>query len=396
MAEIEFRAINKVFADGTRPLRDLDFRVGDGEFMVVVGPSGCGKSTLLRLLAGLEAPSSGEILIDGRIVNDWPAQKRNTAMVFQDYALYPHMKVAENLAFPLRMQGMARAERQRRVAETAAMLGLSDVLHRLPRQLSGGQRQRVAMGRAVIRQPSVFLLDEPLSNVDAKLRVQLRVEIAALQARLGTTILYVTHDQVEASTLGHRVALMRDGVLQQVASPREIYDRPNNVFVASFVGNPGMNLIPVRLDTAAADGEAGALSLPRSLTESSRRACGPVAFVGFRPEALSLTPPGADDLGLAVRIEAVESLGHEQLVYAALPSSTDPSLDHAGELLRDLGLAANRIVARVAPTLQIEIGASCRLSVATRRLTLFGADGQRIDPMMAGVHQARDAASVLA
>jgi ABC-type sugar transport system ATPase subunit len=248
MAAVDFDRVQKIFPGGTRAVGDFTLQIGDGELLVIVGPSGCGKSTLLRMLAGLDTVSDGEIRIDGRRVNDLAPQERNVAMVFQDYALYPHMTVAGNLEFPLRMRGAARAEIATRVREVAELLEIAALLDRLPKQLSGGQRQRVAMGRALVRKPTVFLLDEPLSNLDAKLRVQVRAEIGALQQRTRTTMVYVTHDQVEAMTLGQRVAVMDRGILQQCAPPVEIYARPVNTFVASFIGNPPMNLLPVQVD----------------------------------------------------------------------------------------------------------------------------------------------------
>ncbi|MGB7934284.1 MAG: ATP-binding cassette domain-containing protein, partial [Gammaproteobacteria bacterium] len=244
MAEITLDKVNKRFPDGTDAVRDASLVIHDGEFFILVGPSGCGKSTLLQLIVGLEELSSGELRVDGRLVNDVDPRDRNMAMVFQNYALYPHLSVRENIAFPLRMKKLPAAEIERRVAETAAILELGELLGRKPGSLSGGQRQRVAMGRAIVREPVAFLLDEPLSNLDARLRTQMRAEIARLQRRLGTTTIYVTHDQTEAMTLGDRVAVMREGVIQQTGSPRELYERPRNLFVAGFMGSPAMNVLP--------------------------------------------------------------------------------------------------------------------------------------------------------
>jgi multiple sugar transport system ATP-binding protein len=310
MASVEFRAVRKAF-DGNVVIPGLDLSIRDGEFMVLLGPSGCGKSTLMRMLAGLEEASAGEILMDGRVVNALSPQSRNVAMVFQNYALYPHMRVRDNLAFPLRMRGLKRSEIDRRVREAAATLGLGDLLERRPGELSGGQRQRVAMGRAIVREPAVFLMDEPLSNLDARLRVQVRTEIAALQQRLGTTTLYVTHDQVEAMTLGQRVAVMDAGRLQQVAEPLTLYRRPANRFVAGFLGNPPMNILPLR--TRVHDGRvqmqlAGQwLDLPAAPPPHARLA-------GLRPEHFGLPAEDRPPV-LHVPVEAVESLGHETLVY---------------------------------------------------------------------------------
>src|SRR5215218_6942256 len=248
MAEVVMDDVSKRFPDGTEAVKHMDLEVEDGEFMILVGPSGCGKSTALRMIAGLEDISEGELRIGGRIVNTLSPKERDIAMVFQNYALYPHKTVRENLAFGLRMRKVTKAEQRRRVEEIANVLGLSDLLDRRPAQLSGGQRQRVAMGRAIVREPKAFLMDEPLSNLDAKLRVQMRAEIARIQQALKVTTLYVTHDQVEAMTMGHRVAVMRDGVLQQVDTPQRLYDAPANLFVASFVGSPQMNVFEASVE----------------------------------------------------------------------------------------------------------------------------------------------------
>src|SRR5579863_9046721 len=257
MATIALEHINKLYPNGFHAVKDLDLDVRDGEFMVLVGPSGCGKTTALRMVAGLEEISSGTLTIGGKVVNDVTPKDRDIAMVFQNYALYPHMTVAENIGFALKMRKLSKAEIAAKVKETADILGLSDWLDRKPGQLSGGQRQRVAMGRAIVREPSVFLMDEPLSNLDAKLRVETRANISALQSRLGTTTVYVTHDQVEAMTMGHRVAVLRDGMLQQADTPRNLYDHPNNIFVAAFIGSPAMNLFEATLTEGAAAAVVG-------------------------------------------------------------------------------------------------------------------------------------------
>src|SRR6476661_2522854 len=248
MAEIAYESVSKVYPDGTQAVHDLDLEIGDAELMVLVGPSGCGKTTALRMLAGLEEISDGEIRIGDRVVNDLPPRDRDIAMVFQNYALYPHKTVYENLVFGLRMRKVPKAEQRRRVEEIARVLGLGEMLQRRPAQLSGGQRQRVAMGRAIVREPKAFLMDEPLSNLDAKLRVSMRAELTRLHDRLGVTTLYVTHDQVEAMTLGQRVAVLRDGVLQQVDTPHRLFHRPVNLFVGAFIGSPSMNLVDARLE----------------------------------------------------------------------------------------------------------------------------------------------------
>ena len=253
MAGITLESLTKVYPDGTRAVTDLDLEVGSGEFVVFVGPSGCGKTTALRMIAGLETISSGQVVLDGQVINDLPPKDRDIAMVFQNYALYPHMNAAKNMGFPLKMRGLAQREIDVRVSEAARVLGLTDTLHKKPRTLSGGQRQRVAMGRAIVRNPQAFLMDEPLSNLDAKLRVEMRAEISRIQRDLGVTTIYVTHDQTEALTMGDRVAVMRNGVLQQVAVPKELYARPRNLFVAEFIGSPAMNLVTADLERSDGD-----------------------------------------------------------------------------------------------------------------------------------------------
>jgi len=322
VAEVELDGIGKFFDDGTRALERLSVSVADGELLVLVGPSGCGKTTALRLIAGLELPSAGRIFIGRHEVTTLPPQARNVAMVFQNYALYPHMSVRRNLEFPLRMAGMAQDERTKRVQEAAAILDLDALLERRPRELSGGQRQRVAMGRAIVREPDAFLMDEPLSNLDARLRVQIRAEIAALQRRLGVTTIYVTHDQVEAMTLGQHVAVMNGGRLQQLAPPRELYDAPANAFVAGFVGSPPMNLVETRL-TRVESGYAlvPGVVLPRKGTsrlhgDALERHADSRVIAGFRPEAL--TPASTGDASFRLQVTAVEALGHETIVYGNL------------------------------------------------------------------------------
>jgi multiple sugar transport system ATP-binding protein len=317
---VSFEGVGKTYPNGHRAVEDFHLDIADGELMVFVGPSGCGKSTLLRMLAGLEELSSGEIRIGSRPVNGLTPQERNIAMVFQDYALYPNMTVRGNLEFPLAMRRLAKTEIRRRATEIAAMLDMGDLLERYPRQLSGGQRQRVAMGRALVREPSVFLMDEPLSNLDAKLRVQMRGEIGELQKRLGTTMIYVTHDQMEAMTLGHRIAVLRQGRLQQVASPGDIYGSPANPFVAGFMGNPPMNLFPTRLigdpdgQTWIAVGEQRlSLGEQGQVRKSLAEWDGRPLVAGIRPESLRLVTDGGE--GLAGEAEMVEYLGHETLVH---------------------------------------------------------------------------------
>jgi multiple sugar transport system ATP-binding protein len=304
VATVSFAGVGKVYRDGTRALTGFDLDVADGEFMVFVGPSGCGKTTALRMVAGLEDISEGEIRIGDRVVNGLHPRKRDVAMVFQNYALYPHMTVYRNIAFALKVRKVPPDEIKRRVEEAARILGLTPELKRKPAQLSGGQRQRVAMGRAIVRDPQVFLMDEPLSNLDAKLRVQMRGEISALQARLGVTTVYVTHDQVEAMTMGHRVAVLRDGLLQQCATPHELYERPANTFVAGFIGSPAMNLCTVPQSDGCAVLEPVRVRLqPAAAAEANGLA---EVIVGLRPEALE---PAAE--GVPAKVELVEELGSD-------------------------------------------------------------------------------------
>jgi multiple sugar transport system ATP-binding protein len=324
----------------------VDLEVADGEFVVLVGPSGCGKSTTLRMIAGLESVTAGTVSIGGRVVNDVPPAKRDIAMVFQSYALYPHMTVRQNLAFALELQKRPRAEIDRRVSAAAATLGLDAMLDRTPRQLSGGQRQRVAIGRAIVREPQVFLFDEPLSNLDAKLRVQMRREIAALHRRLGATSVYVTHDQVEAMTLGDRIVVMNEGRVQQVDTPSALYDRPANTFVATFLGSPPMNLLPL----ATVD-----VALPPGMSAP------PGALLGVRPEHVhvDVAPPPPDATALALDLELVEPLGHEVLVHG-----------RRGDVA---------LTARVAPLPLPPLGTPLTFTLDPARLHLFdGATGAAI------------------
>jgi multiple sugar transport system ATP-binding protein len=322
MATVSFRGVTKSYGGAPPVIEGLDLDIADREFMVLVGPSGCGKSTLLRMLAGLEDLSAGEIAIGDRVVNEIPPKDRDIAMVFQNYALYPHMSVRENLEFGLKMRKVPRADRERLLAEASEILGLSAVLDRRPAQLSGGQRQRVALGRAIVRKPAVFLFDEPLSNLDAKLRGQMRAEIKKLQSRLQTTTVYVTHDQVEAMTMGSRIAVMRDGRIQQVGRPLEIYDRPRNVFVAGFIGTPPMNLLPATISRGGAtlDGAGFSLPVPKALAAAARARDGGTVLVGIRPEVFrrSSAAPSPLRAQIAAVIDVVEPLGDEVIVHARL------------------------------------------------------------------------------
>jgi multiple sugar transport system ATP-binding protein len=343
MAPVTLTAVGKVYPDGTRAVTGLDLAIKDGELMVLVGPSGCGKTTTLRMTAGLEEISEGEIRIGERTVNALDPRQRDVAMVFQNYALYPHMTVFDNIAFPLRARRLARAEINARVERTAKLLGLDRLLKRKPRTLSGGQRQRVAMGRAIVREPQVFLMDEPLSNLDARLRTEMRAEIAGLQRELGVTTLYVTHDQVEAMTMGMRIAVMSDGVLQQEGPPQELYEQPANLFVAAFVGSPAMNLLQGRIE---ADGSTlqcvlGDVRLPITVGNGAAPTlagyAGREIAVGIRPEHLS-TPTAASNEGarLRGRIRFSELLGAERLVQIELDARPAP-VDGAAEPSHDDG-----------------------------------------------------------
>lgn len=368
MATIDFEHIDKIYPGGTQAIFDYNLAIADGELVAFVGPSGCGKSTLLRLLAGLETATRGTLRIDGQPVNTLPPQQRNVAMVFQDYALYPHMTVRRNLEFPLRMRDLPRVEIDRQVSWVAELLSLGGLLDRLPKQLSGGQRQRVAMGRALVRQPTVFLMDEPLSNLDARLRVQIRAEIGELLERTGITTVYVTHDQAEAMTLGDRVAVMDHGRLQQVAPPQELYERPANVFVAGFIGNPPMNLFPAQLTVS--DGRLNLylgeqflpLALPMPIVERWLAWLGQPLTAGIRPEHLDLID--AEVTGLRATVVDAEYLGHETLLHVRIDGMTAP---------------APTLIARLSGIQLFEKGKTVRLSLDSTRLHLFGPDGLALD-----------------
>jgi multiple sugar transport system ATP-binding protein len=324
MAAVNYLDATCVYPGNTEPSVDaLNLEIKDGEFMVLVGPSGSGKSTALRMLAGLEPVSAGAITIDGVDVSKAPPKDRDIAMVFQNYALYPHMSVAENMGFALKLKGVPKAERDSKVGEVAKILGLEQFLNRKPKALSGGQRQRVAMGRAIVRSPKVFLMDEPLSNLDAKLRVETRANVAALQARLGTTTVYVTHDQVEAMTMGHRVAVLRDGVLQQVDTPRNLYDRPNNAFVAGFIGSPAMNLRTARVVAGGAQFGDYVVPLKPDIMAAVNEQNLSEVTLGLRPEAFTVSQDGQ---GVTLHVDLVEELGADSFVHARLPDD-DPLKD---------------------------------------------------------------------
>ncbi|MEO8199992.1 MAG: sn-glycerol-3-phosphate ABC transporter ATP-binding protein UgpC [Gemmatimonadota bacterium] len=353
MASVSLRKLTKVFRPPVRVLDDINLEVTAGEFVAILGPSGCGKSTILRCLAGLEPPTSGELLIEDRVVNDLAPAERDVAMVFQNYALYPHLTVLQNLEFPLQMRKVPR-DRQRTLLDDAARrLELETLLDRMPGELSGGQRQRVALGRALVRQPKVFLFDEPLSNLDASLRVQLRAELMGLHQSLGTTMLYVTHDQVEALTMGQRVVVMNNGRVQQVGTPAEVYNQPVNVFVARFVGSPGMNLLPGNM----AESDTGPTFVAQGMAFPYRKAEVPAAQVGVRPEYLRLTPPGGG-LGNG-EVHAVERLGSETLVHVKLSSTT-------------------MLVARLPGLVAVDRGNRVGVQVEYEHLHWFDGEGRRL------------------
>jgi multiple sugar transport system ATP-binding protein len=384
MSRIVLDGVSKQFSDGTTAVNALDLEVADGELLVLVGPSGCGKTTALRMVAGLEEVSSGTIYIDGNAVNDMEPRHRDVAMVFQSYALYPHLSVYDNMAFSLKYRGVPKAEVRRRVDEAARILELEPYLERKPRQLSGGQRQRVAMGRAIVRQPRAFLMDEPLSNLDAKLRVQMRAEIAQLQRSLGTTTIYVTHDQTEAMTLGSRVAVLRQGVLQQIASPQELYRHPANLFVAGFIGSPPMNLIDARLERCPdgpedPGGTAGPqlafgphrLGIPAQVLAErpglDRHLGQPIVF-GVRPEHLSdaARRPDADPASvveLPVRLR--EELGAEVHIHCGIGA-----VAHHADAAQEVTSLAT-VIARMEPDTALAEGQDARVHVETNRLHFF-------------------------
>jgi multiple sugar transport system ATP-binding protein len=375
MAGIELVRLTKVYPNGVKAVDAVDLEIGDGEFIVLVGPSGCGKTTLLRMIAGLEEVSGGRIRIGGRDVTMLAPRRRDIAMVFQNYALYPHMTVADNLGFGLKLQGTDKAERRRRVREVAEVLGLDTLLDRKPAALSGGQRQRVAMGRAMVREPQAYLMDEPLSNLDAKLRVSMRAQLLLLHERLGVTTVYVTHDQVEAMTLGQRVAVLRDGVLQQCDSPQTLFRRPANLFVAAFIGSPAMNLVEATVERGSVRFAGHSVELPKN---AALNGVPPRLILGIRPGDFELAGPATDPALPRIRVaaELVEDLGDERHLMFALdarPVATDATRAAAeGEEEAKL-VADDRILfnARIDSRRPVTAGENVELAVDNRRLHFF-------------------------
>jgi multiple sugar transport system ATP-binding protein len=397
VAEIAYEHVSKVYPDGTQAVHDLELEIGDGELMVLVGPSGCGKTTALRMLAGLEEITEGEIKIGDRVVNDLTPRDRDIAMVFQSYALYPHMTVADNLAFGLKLRKLPKKEVKERVQRAARILQIEEFLKRKPRALSGGQRQRVAMGRAIVREPQAFLMDEPLSNLDAKLRVQMRAEIHQLQRRLGVTTIYVTHDQVEAMTMGDRVAVMNAGHLQQVDTPQVLYDHPVNEFVAGFIGSPSINLVESEL--ARNDGRLEVSLGEHKLTVDDQVArnrsgladhVGKKVILGIRPEDFedaSIESDAPPDRRIKVTADLTEPLGSEVLVHFSTEATGVVSSAAAADVGEDAEVrlgqeedeeVTTRLVARVSPKSRIAVGSEIELAVDTTRLYFFDPETREV------------------
>jgi multiple sugar transport system ATP-binding protein len=389
MAEITLDHITKRYPDGYEAVKDMNLQIEDGEFVILVGPSGCGKSTALRMVAGLEDITEGELRIGGDVVNQKAPRDRDIAMVFQNYALYPHMTVRDNMGFALKLRGVDKAEIDRQVEEAARILDLTQHLDRRPANLSGGQRQRVAMGRAIVRNPKAFLMDEPLSNLDAKLRVQMRTEVSRIQSRLGTTTVYVTHDQTEAMTLGDRVAVMRTGVLQQVGSPMELYNKPANLFVAGFIGSPAMNFMPATVQDGSLHLPIGEMRLPQELQERVGRASGKQLIAGLRPEDFedaSVIGGGVREHGVTfrARIEVLESLGAELYAHFSVAAEQVESQE-LRELAEDAGAGEvpssgggeGQIVARLDPDARVKEGEEAELWADASKLHLFEPESGR-------------------
>src|SRR5690348_4749470 len=384
MSTISLEHVTKRYSDGTEAVRDLNLNIADGEFIVFVGPSGCGKSTALNMIAGLEDISDGELRMNQKVVNQLSPKDRDIAMVFQTYALYPHMTVRENMAFPLKIAHMPRDEADRRVKEAAELLELTEHLDRKPANLSGGQRQRVAMGRAIVRNPQAFLMDEPLSNLDAKLRVQMRTMISRLQQRLKVTTIYVTHDQTEAMTLGDRIMVLRLGVIQQVGSPQELYDYPANLFVAGFIGSPSMNFMPGELADGSLKWPLGEVPLPAETMQRLEQEKAPRdVIVGIRPEDFedaALVEGPKRELGatISVKPDVLESLGSEILAYFPVPKPKGAQADELQRVVAEVGTgdapgSESTFVARLSPTTRAQEGTAFNLWLNTHKLHLFDA-----------------------
>jgi multiple sugar transport system ATP-binding protein len=392
MAEIQFNGVWKRYPDGFEAVKDMNLDIRDGEFMILVGPSGCGKSTALRMIAGLEDITEGDLVIGGEVVNDLPPKDRDIAMVFQNYALYPHMTVRENMGFALKLAKTDKGEIDSKVGDAAKILDLEQHLERKPANLSGGQRQRVAMGRAIVRDPKAFLMDEPLSNLDAKLRVQMRTEVSRIQQRLGTTMVYVTHDQTEAMTLGDRVAVMRAGIIQQVDTPSNLYEEPVNLFVAGFIGSPSMNFLPGRLEGDSVKLPFGEFKLPDELRRRLEQGtgghkAGMDVIVGIRPEnfedAAIETAPAFEHIKFNTKLDVVESMGSEFFVYFdVVGDQIDAS--ELTELAKDAGMedlpshgGGQQVVARLAAGSSARAGGEIELVLDVTNMHLFDPDGGR-------------------
>ena len=386
MAEIQFKEITKRYPDGFEAVKAIDLEINDGEFMILVGPSGCGKSTALRMIAGLEDITEGDLIIGGERVNDLAPRDRDIAMVFQNYALYPHMTVRDNMGFALKLAKADKAEIDKKVTEAARILDLEQHLERKPANLSGGQRQRVAMGRAIVRDPKAFLMDEPLSNLDAKLRVQMRTEVARIQKQLGTTMVYVTHDQTEAMTLGDRVAVMRAGLIQQVDTPANLYERPQNLFVAGFIGSPSMNFLPGQLEGSTVKTPIGDIPLSDRLRSGLEGdgGGGKDVIVGMRPEhfedASVEQDEHADRMKFRANVDVVESMGSEKYIYFDVKSE-EIHIAELDELAKDAGMedlpshgGGQQVVARLSAESQAAPGGEVELTLDTSQIKLFAAD----------------------
>jgi multiple sugar transport system ATP-binding protein len=388
MADIKLENITKRYPDGYEAVKDMSLEIEDGEFVILVGPSGCGKSTALRMVAGLEPISEGELKIGDEVVNDLEPKDRDVAMVFQNYALYPHMSVRDNMGFGLKLRGIDDSEIDEKVKEAAHILDLEPHLDRKPSQLSGGQRQRVAMGRAIVRDPVAFLMDEPLSNLDAKLRVQMRTEVSRIQQRLGTTMIYVTHDQTEAMTLGDRVAVMRAGKLQQVDSPMELYNQPRNIFVAGFIGSPSMNFMPATVEGDHVKLPVGDVRMPQELRERVGRAEGKQLLAGIRPENFEDASLVGDerDQGstFEAKIEVLEAMGSELYAHFTTEAGEQIQSQELQELAQDSGAGdvpasgeAGQITARLDAASQVKQGQEAELWVDATKLHLFDPEDGR-------------------